>query len=108
MIFRLIFGKPPLSEYKPMQAMFMIPKNPPPKIPEYIIEQLNFSNEFIEFIGKCLQKNPAMRPSAEMVINDKWVKKVENDYMSELLVVVVVVMVNRNQVILLLNFKILK
>eukprot|EP01083_Nonionella_stella_P293435 997897_1 len=78
-------GKPPLSEYKPMQAMFMIPKNPPPKIPEYIIEELNFSNEFIEFIGRCLQKNPAMRPSAEMLINDKWVKKVENDYMSELL-----------------------
>eukprot|EP01084_Bolivina_argentea_P146661 256732_1 len=57
----MCIGKPPLSNYKPTQALFMIPKNDPPTIPEDYID--DFSDGFIAFIAKCLTKNPAARPT---------------------------------------------
>ena len=70
----MVIGKPPLSNYKPLQAMFMIPKNDSPTIPEEYID--DFSQEFIDFLAKCLQKNPAARPSAVQLLDDPFIKAV--------------------------------
>lgn len=67
-------GKPPLSNYKPLQAMFMIPKNEAPSIPEEYID--DFSSGFIDFIAKCLTKNPVARPTALQLLEDPWICKV--------------------------------
>eukprot|EP01083_Nonionella_stella_P082730 228425_1 len=55
-------GKPPLSNSKPTQVLFMIPKNDPHTIPEDYID--DFSDGFIAFIAKCLTENAAARPTA--------------------------------------------
>ncbi len=52
----ICIGKPSLSQYCPMQAVFIIPKNPAAKTPECRMELHTFSNELVEFIAKCLQK----------------------------------------------------
>ena len=48
----------------------MIPTKPPPtlKHPE------NFSNEFADFISRCLVKNPEERPSATNLSHNKFIK----------------------------------
>ena len=48
----------------------MIPTKPPPtlKQPE------NFSNEFADFISRCLVKNPEERPSATNLLHNKFIK----------------------------------
>ena len=53
-----------------LQAIFMIPTKPPPtlKQPE------NFSNEFSDFISRCLVKNPEERPSATNLSHHKFIK----------------------------------
>jgi len=50
-------GEPPLSNIHPMRALFMIPNNPPPKLPN--LER--YSDEFNDFIRVCLQKDPNKR-----------------------------------------------
>ena len=47
-------GRPPYSEYHPMRALFLIPKNPAPRITSD-----SFSIEFRHFTGLCLTKDPS-------------------------------------------------
>lgn len=63
-------GRPPYADVHPMRAIFMIPTKPPPtlKQPE------NFSNEFSDFISRCLVKNPEERPSATNLSHHKFIK----------------------------------
>ena len=42
-----------------LQVIFLIPKNPPP-----VLEGPDISPCFSDFVAQCLQKDPAMRPSA--------------------------------------------
>ena len=48
-----------------MRAIFMIPTKPPPRLED---EEL-FSDEFQNFIARCLTKDPKLRPSAEALLN---------------------------------------
>jgi len=57
-------GEPPLSNIHPMRALFMIPNNPPPKLPN--LER--YSDEFNDFIRVCLQKDPNKRPDAATLL----------------------------------------
>ena len=48
----------------------MIPTKPPPTLKE----PEGFSNEFSDFISKCLVKNPEERPSATNLSHHKFIK----------------------------------
>jgi serine/threonine-protein kinase 24/25/MST4 len=47
-------GNPPLHEFHPMRALFLIPKAKAPRLEE----NGRYSPEFQDFIEKCLQKEP--------------------------------------------------
>jgi len=51
---------PPNSNMHPFRALFMIPKKDPPTF----TEPSKWSAQMVEFVGLCLKKNPADRPSA--------------------------------------------
>ena len=53
-------GKPPYGDVHPMRAIFMIPTKPPPSFRD----PDNWSPEFIDFVTKCLVKNPQERTKA--------------------------------------------
>ena len=66
--------RPPYADVHPMRAIFMIPTKPPPTLKE----PHKFSNEFSDFIGKCLVKNPEERPSASALLQHKFVPNTKN------------------------------
>ena len=53
-------GRPPYGHLHPMKAIFVIPTKPAPTFKH--IEK--WSNQFIDFVDKCLVKDPAKRSSA--------------------------------------------
>ncbi|XP_054621198.1 myosin-IIIa isoform X2 [Dunckerocampus dactyliophorus] len=52
-------GDPPLSELHPMRALFKIPRNPPPTLQQPEL----WSDDFNNFICKCLIKDFELRPN---------------------------------------------
>ena len=63
-------GRPPYAEVHPMRAIFMIPTKPPPTLKNAD----KFSNEFSDFISRCLVKSPDERPSATALLQHRFVK----------------------------------
>uniref|UniRef100_A0AAY5KV25 non-specific serine/threonine protein kinase n=1 Tax=Esox lucius TaxID=8010 RepID=A0AAY5KV25_ESOLU len=57
-------GKPPYADIHPMRAIFMIPTNPPPTFrkPEL------WTDDFTDFVKKCLVKNPEQRATATQLL----------------------------------------
>ncbi len=47
-------GKAPYGDIHPMRAIFMIPSKPPPSFSE----PDKWSSQFIDFVSRCLVKNP--------------------------------------------------
>jgi serine/threonine kinase 3 len=47
-------GKAPYGDIHPMRAIFMIPSKPPPSFSE----PDKWSPAFIDFVSRCLVKNP--------------------------------------------------
>lgn len=66
-------GKPPYGDIHPMRAIFMIPTKPPPSFrnPD------KWSTEFIDFVSKCLVKNPELRTTAQELMEHEFVKSAE-------------------------------
>eukprot|EP00045_Choanoeca_perplexa_P005803 m.48614 g.48614 ORF g.48614 m.48614 type:complete len:453 (-) comp13302_c0_seq1:90-1448(-) len=56
-------GKPPHANIHPMRAIFMIPTRPSPKLSKPEL----WSPEFIDFLSKCLVKDPEKRASAQQL-----------------------------------------
>ncbi|ESO85274.1 hypothetical protein LOTGIDRAFT_130700, partial [Lottia gigantea] len=66
-------GKPPYGDIHPMRAIFMIPTKPPPSFrkPD------KWSPEFIDFVSKCLIKNPEQRATAQELLKHEFIQQAE-------------------------------
>ncbi|XP_018421329.1 PREDICTED: misshapen-like kinase 1 isoform X3 [Nanorana parkeri] len=62
-------GAPPLCDMHPMRALFLIPRNPPPKL-----KSKKWSKKFIEFIDTCLIKNYTNRPPTEQLLKYPFIR----------------------------------
>ena len=56
-------GKPPYSDLHPFKAMFQIKENPP----KGVERPGDWSNEFNEFVARCLEVEVGRRASAEVI-----------------------------------------
>lgn len=65
---------PPLICYPPMRAIFMIPSRPSPTLSE----PEKWSDEFNDFISKCLKKNQPDRPTAKELLKHPFLRKAKN------------------------------
>ncbi|XP_063219954.1 serine/threonine-protein kinase hippo-like isoform X2 [Bacillus rossius redtenbacheri] len=62
-------GKPPYGDIHPMRAIFMIPTKPPPSFQE----PDQWSPEFIDFVSRCLVKNPEERATASDLLHHEFI-----------------------------------
>jgi serine/threonine-protein kinase 24/25/MST4 len=69
----LALGEPPHSNVHPMTAMFKIPSDPAPKLPN----DRGFSSNFHGFVRSCLQKDPTMRPAAMHLLQHPFIRGVQ-------------------------------
>lgn len=54
----MLSGKPPLSEFAPLQVITMIPNRDPP-----LPDRSKYSSSFCDFVAACLTKDPKKRPT---------------------------------------------
>jgi serine/threonine kinase 3 len=64
-------GKPPYGDIHPMRAIFMIPTKPPPSFRD----PNRWSSEFIDFVSRCLVKNPENRSSAKELLSHEFIRQ---------------------------------
>ncbi|XP_061595846.1 misshapen-like kinase 1 isoform X3 [Cololabis saira] len=62
-------GAPPLCDMHPMRALFLIPRNSPPKL-----KSKKWSKKFFDFIEGCLVKTYASRPSTEQLLKHSFIR----------------------------------
>eukprot|EP00249_Psilotum_nudum_P022749 c28631_g1_i1 orf=644-3346(-) len=67
-VIEMATGKPPWSEYEGVAAMFKVTRCDSPPIPN------SFSSKGKDFVRLCLQKNPAERPTATMLLEHAFVQ----------------------------------
>eukprot|EP00047_Mylnosiga_fluctuans_P002871 m.226275 g.226275 ORF g.226275 m.226275 type:complete len:777 (+) comp11404_c0_seq1:48-2378(+) len=61
---------PPMFDLHPMRALYLIPKNPPPKLGD----KGKWSKDFRDFVKSSLVKNPAKRPTATALLKHSFFK----------------------------------
>uniref|UniRef100_UPI00358E14A0 traf2 and NCK-interacting protein kinase-like isoform X4 n=1 Tax=Myxine glutinosa TaxID=7769 RepID=UPI00358E14A0 len=63
-------GAPPLCDMHPMRALFLIPRNPPPRL-----KSKKWSKKFHSFIDSCLVKNYVQRSSTDQLLKHPLVRE---------------------------------
>mmetsp|Transcript_29622 Transcript_29622/g.33002 ORF Transcript_29622/g.33002 Transcript_29622/m.33002 type:complete len:487 (-) Transcript_29622:165-1625(-) len=71
MVMEMAEGEPPYMEFPPLRALFLITTKgiPPLKQPE------KWSQEFLDFFNKCLEKSVDVRPDANDLLTHPFLKK---------------------------------
>ncbi|EAS01621.2 plant dual-specificity MAP kinase kinase family domain protein (macronuclear) [Tetrahymena thermophila SB210] len=67
-------GEPPYSNIHPFRAMFAIKKNPP----QGLSNPTQWSQEFSDFVKKCLTLDSNLRPSAKDLLSHPFIKQAIN------------------------------
>ncbi|XP_051984080.1 traf2 and NCK-interacting protein kinase-like isoform X8 [Xyrauchen texanus] len=67
-------GAPPLCDMHPMRALFLIPRNPAPRL-----KSKKWSKKFQSFIESCLVKNHNQRPSTEQLLKHPFIRDLPNE-----------------------------
>eukprot|EP00070_Physeter_catodon_P014920 XP_023972393.1 mitogen-activated protein kinase kinase kinase kinase 4 isoform X17 [Physeter catodon] len=67
-------GAPPLCDMHPMRALFLIPRNPPPRL-----KSKKWSKKFFSFIEGCLVKNYTQRPPTEQLLRHPFIRDQPNE-----------------------------
>ena len=84
-------GEPPFAELNPHNVMEKIGNNPP-KVDE-IIKKEEHSEEFYDFVKKCLEVEPNKRPNAKDLIKHEFINKYskDNDFIKELIIILKII-----------------
>ncbi|XP_053700707.1 TRAF2 and NCK interacting kinase a isoform X7 [Synchiropus splendidus] len=67
-------GAPPLCDMHPMRALFLIPRNPAPRL-----KSKKWSKKFQSFIDSCLIKSHSQRPSTEQLLKHPFIRDLPNE-----------------------------
>ncbi|XP_063743213.1 TRAF2 and NCK-interacting protein kinase-like isoform X7 [Eleginops maclovinus] len=67
-------GAPPLCDMHPMRALFLIPRNPPPRL-----KSKKWSKKFFSFIEGCLVKNYTQRPPTDQLLKHPYIRDQPNE-----------------------------
>eukprot|EP01026_Neomeris_dumetosa_P073868 TRINITY_DN7643_c0_g4_i1.p1 TRINITY_DN7643_c0_g4~~TRINITY_DN7643_c0_g4_i1.p1 ORF type:complete len:1149 (-),score=144.29 TRINITY_DN7643_c0_g4_i1:557-3538(-) len=68
LIIEILTGSPPYYDLQPMSALYRIVQDDYPTLPRGI------SLELRDFLLKCFQKDPQNRPSAQILLQHKWMR----------------------------------
>ncbi|XP_061690071.1 misshapen-like kinase 1 isoform X3 [Syngnathoides biaculeatus] len=67
-------GAPPLCDMHPMRALFLIPRNPPPRL-----KSKKWSKRFLSFIDSCLVKNHLHRSTTDVLLRHAFIRDLTNE-----------------------------
>uniref|UniRef100_A0AAQ4NT40 non-specific serine/threonine protein kinase n=1 Tax=Gasterosteus aculeatus aculeatus TaxID=481459 RepID=A0AAQ4NT40_GASAC len=67
-------GAPPLCDMHPMRALFLIPRNPPPKL-----KSKKWTKRFLSFAEGCLVKNHLHRPTTDALLRHAFIRDLANE-----------------------------
>uniref|UniRef100_A0A8C7NNF7 non-specific serine/threonine protein kinase n=1 Tax=Oncorhynchus mykiss TaxID=8022 RepID=A0A8C7NNF7_ONCMY len=67
-------GAPPLCDMHPMRALFLIPRNPAPRL-----KSKKWSKKFQSFIESCLVKSHGQRPNTEQLLKHPFIRELPNE-----------------------------
>ncbi|XP_069388187.1 mitogen-activated protein kinase kinase kinase kinase 4 isoform X4 [Paralichthys olivaceus] len=67
-------GAPPLCDMHPMRALFLIPRNAPPKL-----KSKKWSKRFLSFVDNCLVKNHLHRPTTDALLRHAFIRDLANE-----------------------------